>query len=85
MGLAAGFSSPEAGLRPGREQRPTELHGDLAVRVAGARADGASDNTAAIQHSLDAAARTGGRVQLSPGRYLVKGSLRLPPNITLEG
>ena len=62
-----------------------EVPDNFAVPVAGAKADGVSDNTAAIQHSLDAAARTGGRVQLPPGRYLVKGSLHLPPNVTLEG
>jgi polygalacturonase len=34
-----------------------ELPDNCAVLVAGAKADGVSDNTAAIQHSLDAAAR----------------------------
>ncbi len=62
-----------------------ELPRDFAVPVAGAKADGVSDDTAALQHSLDAAARAGGRVQLPPGRYLVKGSLHLPPNVTSAG
>ena len=42
--------------------------------VAGGKADGTSDSTAAIQKSLDEAAKAGGSVHLSPGRYLVKGS-----------
>jgi hypothetical protein len=52
---------------------------------AGARPDGSADATAAIQKSLDSAAQTGGSVPLPPGRYLVKGSLRIPPGVTLQG
>ncbi|HEY5911051.1 MAG TPA: glycosyl hydrolase family 28-related protein [Verrucomicrobiae bacterium] len=53
--------------------------------VSGAKADGTSDCTAAIQQSLDQAAKTGGQVLLPPGRYLVQGSLRIPPGVTLQG
>lgn len=53
--------------------------------VLGAKADGTTDATAAIQDALDQASKKGGRVLLSPGRYLVKGSLRIPPGVTLEG
>jgi hypothetical protein len=53
--------------------------------VAGAKADGTSDSTAAIQKSLDEAAKAGGSVHLPPGRYLVKGSLHIPPGVTLQG
>ena len=49
------------------------------------QADGLNDSTAALQRSLDAAERAGGRVRLLPGRYLVKGSLRVPPGVTLQG
>jgi hypothetical protein len=50
-----------------------------------AKADGVTDDTIALQQALEAAARAGGRVELPAGRYLVKGSLRLPPNVTLQG
>jgi len=52
---------------------------------AGAKADGTSDCTAAIQKSLDDAAKAGGSVRLPPGRYRVEGSLRIPPGVTLQG
>jgi hypothetical protein len=62
-----------------------ESPGTFSVLAAGAKADGVSDDTAAVQRSLDEADRSGGRVQLPPGRYLVKGSLRIPPGVTLQG
>jgi hypothetical protein len=57
----------------------------FSVMATGAKADSVSDDTAAIQRSLDEAARSGGWVQLPPGRYLVKGSLHIPPGVTLQG
>jgi hypothetical protein len=57
----------------------------FATQVQGATTDGSRDSTAAIQTTLDQAAKTGGRVELPPGRYLVKGSLRIPPAVTLQG
>jgi hypothetical protein len=62
-----------------------ESPGTSSVLATGAKADGVSDDTAAIQRSLVDAAKGGGRVQLPPGRYLVKGSLRIPPGVTLQG
>jgi len=62
-----------------------ESPGSFSDLARGAKADGVSDDTAAIQQSLDKAAKSGGRVQLPPGRYLVKGSLRIPPGVTLQG
>lgn len=69
--------------------------GELAVVPAGAaqrpleplsaKADGVTDDTAAIQKACDEAAKTGGRVHLPPGRYLVQGSLRVPPGVTVQG
>jgi hypothetical protein len=53
--------------------------------VPGAKADGESDDTVALQAALDLAAKTGGMVKLAPARYLVKGSLRIPPGVTLQG
>jgi hypothetical protein len=59
--------------------------GVISVKDAGAKADGVTDDTAAIQKALDQAGTTGGRAWLPPARYLVKGSLRIPPGVTLQG
>ena len=57
----------------------------ISVITAGAKADGVTDDTAAIQKALDQAGTTGGRAWLPPARYLVKGSLHIPPGVTLQG
>jgi hypothetical protein len=57
----------------------------FSVLAAGAKADGVSDDTAALQRALDAASQKGGRVLLPSGRYLVRGSLRVPPGVTVQG
>jgi hypothetical protein len=49
------------------------------------KADGRTDDTAAIQSVMDVASKTGGTVGLPPGRYLVAGSLRVPPGVALLG
>jgi hypothetical protein len=59
--------------------------GQWSVQAFGAKADGTTDNTAAIQKALDEAAQAGGKVLLPPGRYVVSGSLRIPPGVTLQG
>jgi hypothetical protein len=53
--------------------------------VADAKPDGSSDSTTAIQKALDEAGKAGASVHLPPGRYLVKGSLHIPPGVTLQG
>lgn len=72
-GISA-FSSPAA-----------DEAGAFSALLTGAKADGSDDSTAAIQKSLDEAGRAGGRVLLPPGRFLVKGSLRIPAGVTLQG
>ncbi len=59
--------------------------GVVSAVLSGAKADGVTDDTTAIQKALDQAALTGGRVHLPPARYLIKGSLRIPPGVTLQG
>jgi hypothetical protein len=51
----------------------------------GIKGDGATDDTAAIQKALDAAATTGAAVLLPPAKYLVAGSLKIPAGVSLEG
>jgi len=48
--------------------------------------DGIADNTSAFQKALNAAASQGGGIVFAPaGRYLFKGHLNLPADVTLEG
>ncbi len=51
----------------------------------GIKADGKTDDTAAIQKAMDTAATLGETVRLPAGKYLVAGSLRIPPGVSLEG
>ena len=56
------------------------------VRDLGAAGDGKADDTAALQKALDGAGAAGGGIVRAPGgRYLIKGNLRVPAGVTLEG
>jgi len=51
-----------------------------------ARADGSTDDTAALQQALlDAGTAGGGTVYLPPGLYVVKGHLSVPAGVELRG
>jgi hypothetical protein len=51
----------------------------------GIKADGSTDDTAGIQRALDATATIGGTILLPAAKYLVAGSLTIPPGVSLEG
>lgn len=56
------------------------------VVEAGAVGDGKTDNTAAFQRLLNEAGRAGGGVvEVSAGRYVLKGTLSVPAGVTLQG
>jgi parallel beta-helix repeat protein len=58
----------------------------LDVRVWGARADGVTDDTAAIQAAIDACNTAGGGVVfLPPGTYLVSAIIRPKSNVWIRG
>ena len=58
----------------------------LNVRDFGARGDGITDDTAAFQRALDAAAARRGATVLAPGgNYLFRGSLTVPVGVSLRG
>ncbi len=51
----------------------------------GVKADGTTDDTAALQKAIDAAAESGDTVYLPPAKYLVAGSLTVKPGVTIKG
>jgi len=55
------------------------------VRDFGAICDGKSDDTAAIQKALNAAAAKGGVVNLPAGNLLLKGHIAIPSGVALKG
>lgn len=58
----------------------------LNVRDFGAKGDGETDDTAAFQKALAAAAQAGGGTVLAPrGNYLFAGNLNVPSGVTLRG
>ena len=66
--------------RAGGEEPPRQ--GEFPVAAYGAKADGTTDDTAAIQKAIDAAAKLGGIVTLPAGKFLVAGNLTVPVKFT---
>ncbi|MBU4398062.1 MAG: glycoside hydrolase family 55 protein, partial [Planctomycetes bacterium] len=73
------------GLAAAMAQSPTAGTDHFDATAFGAKADGKSDDTAAIQKALDAAAKVDGVVRLRTGQYLVAGSLKIPAGVSLVG
>ncbi|MDO8588951.1 MAG: glycosyl hydrolase family 28-related protein [Armatimonadota bacterium] len=55
------------------------------VKSFGAKADGNTDDTAAFQAAIDAAGKLGGKVFLPAGRYMTRGTFKVPPGVSIEG
>ena len=68
------------------KHQPARERGMFNVIDAGAMGDGDTDDTAAFQRALEACAEAGGGVVFAPtGRYAIRGNLRIPSYVTLEG
>ena len=71
--------------------QPTIVHAQSPdrwnVRDFGARGDATNDDTKAFQDALAAAGKSGlgGTVEVPIGNYLMRGSISIPPFVTLEG
>lgn len=63
----------------------TAVEGSIDVRKFGAKGDGKSDDSKAIQKALDAAAKSGGKVELGVGRFKMNNPIEIPEGVTLEG
>jgi Pectate lyase superfamily protein len=87
IGTAAGMAAlwaPQAQAQV--NAHGTDVTGLLHVQGFGAAGDGKTDDTAAFQKALDAAAQHGGGTAYAPrGRYLLKGALNLRGGVTLRG
>ena len=81
--LASAAEPPAYPQEPARNTGSTP--GSVDAAAFGAKGDGTADDTASIQRALDSAAAKGGIVALTPGKYLVAGSLRIPPGVGLQG
>ena len=58
---------------------------DQIITVGGSNAQIAGFNNQSIQFAIDAVAKTGGTVKLSPGIYKIKAPVRMKPNVKLVG
>ena len=61
------------------------MEGVFNVKEFHAKGDSITDDTRAIQAALDAAGKTGGKVYLPPAMYLIAGSLKVPPGVSVIG
>jgi hypothetical protein len=82
--LAAGLCAVGIAL-PAFGQSAPAAPGPVDAAAFEAKADGKTDDTAAIQKAMDAAGKLGGVVRLPAGKYLVAGSLKIPVGVALVG
>jgi len=61
------------------------VEGVFNVKAYHAKGDGITDDTRAIQATLDEAGKNGGKVYLPPAKYLVSGSLHIPAGVSVIG
>jgi len=78
---SAGLAAPLLLFR--RSLWAAEVRAELDVRNHGAKGDGRTSDTRAIQAAIDAAGQSGGTVSFPPGEYL-SGTLHLRSHITLR-
>ena len=70
---------------PAHEAKGEVIESVFNVKALGAKADGTTDDTAAIQTAIDAASKLGGKVYLPAGKYMTRGTFKIPPGVSIEG
>jgi hypothetical protein len=84
IGRAVALGGAWLAARPGLKAAQSQPETILNVHQFGARGDGKSDDTKAIQSAIDAAAARGGAVELPPGIYST-AELHLRTHVSLSG
>ena len=77
-----GWSEAGHALTVGAPPAPRPV---VEVKQRGAVGDGETDDTAAFDQALAEAAKTGGKVLVAPGQYLLSHTLALPEGVSLVG
>lgn len=62
-----------------------QVDSSINVRSHGAKGDGLTDDTAAIQTAMNEAAKSGGIVYIPAGKYLVKDHFSVPAGVQVKG
>lgn len=84
--LAIGLSASTIGSKTHAEPKANiPATGDLFVTDFGAHGDGVADDTAAFEHAITAAERSGQRLRIPAGRYRIARTLEINRGITIEG
>ncbi len=83
--IAVALSAMMANARVAVCEGVSTMQGVHEVKSFGAKADGVTDDTASIQKACDEAAKLGGVVNIPAGKYLVKGSIKIPPGVHVKG
>lgn len=81
--LASGSSRYYTKSKPQYEASPTSSF--VSIRSAGAKGDGSTDDTAAIQSAITSAASSGNIVFFDQGTYKVTGTIYVPPGSRIVG
>ena len=81
----AGAAGWAGGLPLTVRPRPKVSGAYLDARAFGVKGNGMVDDTAALRAALAAAGRNGETVLLPPGRFLVRGTIEVPPGVDLVG
>lgn len=86
-GLAgtAGLAGAQSAMAASPEPLPASLADAVNAQTLGAKPDGSTDATTALQKALDAAHSRGPVCFLPPGLYRINGALTVPPGVTLCG
>src|SRR6185437_3118460 len=84
LGALMGGTSMALGLKHGAADEAGSPNALLNIRSFGARGDGRTDDTKAIQNAINAAADKKSAVFVPPGLYM-SSEIRLRPNVALIG